>query len=565
MRILGPSCQLGLALAFSVVTSACDSCRRDHPFTPFVVASATTSAPSQVVRPPAAANSDTYPVAGEKLPPNTRQFSLGARREDAPESMTIDSVLRADWNEDGKVDGLSLLRAAQSNARAVGAIYLYDGVGDARKLLDLPGWIPSSQDCTWDTRLSRVGKRGATVDVSVHCSSAMPLRTPTRFLAVVVPNRSDPLMIDWRLAEPAPNENYRATVSLADRDGDNADDVTLNLEMGLASGKDSVHAEFVWLDRAAGVSKEPGHFAVSLVPALNALEKKAASRSGAFEAFSGAGLVWRMLNSSCAESATARLFATDGAPLACENMATTVTRLTSIEVRAALSQNDVLRAAFALARSQGSFGTVMPTAEYSRIIKSIRKASTSRDALVATSTEVRPLPSRANPHYSPLQFQSDGTLLAMTGRGVQRIQADGHEAPQSDDAAVPSGWPLTVSSSDGRIWESLVPSCDRSEIVLLSRGPQGNSARSRTYELPCTAPGALQCRSGSKLAPDSNSVRRRQAAAGPVGRRLFGCRWVGPMFETKSTGEATPGLAGFAGRPLDGGSHRGGYFRHRRH
>lgn len=403
--------------------------------------------------------------------------------------MTIDSVLRADWNEDDRIDGLALMRTAQGDTRAAGAVYLYDGAGDARKLLDLPGWIPSSQDCAWDTRLLRVGKHAATVDVRVHCNSAIPPRTATRFLAVVAPNRSEPLMIDWRLADPAPNENYRANVSLADRDGDNTDDVTLNLEMGLVSGKDAVFAEFTWLDRAAGVSREPGHFAASLVPTLNALEKKAASRSGALEAFSGAGMVWRMLNSSCAESATARLFAADGAPLACENIGTIVARLTAVEVRAALSQNDVLRAAFALARSQRSFGTVMPAAEYSRIIKSIRKASTSRDTLVATSTDVRPLASRANPHYSPLQFQSDGTLLVMTGRGVQRIQADGHEAPQSDDAAVPSGWPLTVSAGDGRIWESLVPSCDRSEITLLSRGPQGNPLGPEITNLLAPRPG----------------------------------------------------------------------------
>ena len=473
MRILGPSRRLGFAMVLSVASSACDSCRRDHPFTPFVAASATTVAPSQVARPPAVASGDVYPVAGEKLPPSTRQFQLGARQADAPESMIIDSILRADWNDDGKIDGLSLMRATQSDARAVGAVYLHDGAGDARKLLDLPGWIPSSQDCTWDTRLLQVAKHAATVDVKVNCAAAMPPRTPTRFLAVVMPNRSGPLLIDWRLAEPAPGETYKATVSVADLDGDNTEDVTLNLEMGLDSGRDSVRAEFAWLDRAAGVSKEPGHFVASLGPALNTLEKKAAGRNGAGEALIGAGLVWRMLNSSCRESSTARLFADDGAALACENVGATVARLTAIESRAALSQNDVLRAAFSLSKSQGAFGTAMPAAEHSRIVKAIRRASTSRD-VVANSTDLRPLQPRATPHYSPLQFQPDGTLLVMTNRGVQRVQSNGREAPANEDAATPPNWPLTVSSSDGRTWESLVPSCDRSEIMFLSKGPQGN-------------------------------------------------------------------------------------------
>jgi hypothetical protein len=474
MSSLGPSIQLGLALAFAIAFSGCDGCRHEHPFTPFVVTSSSQAQSSQIAPSPATGNNDVAPAVGEKQPPNTREFSLDARQAQAPESMAFDSVLRVDWNNDGKVDGLALLRAAQNETHSIGALYLYDGAGDAKKLLDLPGWIPSSQDCAWDTRLLRVAAHAATLDVAVHCNSAMPPRTATRLLAVVSPMRTEPLMIAWRLAEPVPGENYTATVNVRDRDGDGSDDVGLYLELGLASSKDTARAEFVWFDRAAGVSRESGHFAASLGPTLSNLEKKAASHSGAADAAAGAGLIWRLLGSSCAESSTPRLFAYDGSPLACENLGSVVARLASIEAHAALSQNDVLRAAFALSRAQGALGTSLPAADYSRIIKSIRKASANLDAIAATPTDVRPLQSRATPHYSPLQFQSDGTLQAMTARGVLRILPDGHEASASDDAAAAASWPLTVSSGDGRTWESLVPSCDRSEITLVSRGPNGN-------------------------------------------------------------------------------------------
>jgi hypothetical protein len=428
-------------------------------------------------------------VEGEKLPENLRQFSLGARRADAPESMTFDSVVRGDWNEDGKVDGIALLRAAPGEARPVGSVYFYDGGGDARKLADLPGWIPSGQDCTWQSRLLRVGKHTATVDVHVHCTTPMPPRTSTRFVAVVSPTRPEPLVIAWRIAEAAPDENWDVSVSAADQDGDNRDDITLTLTMGLVSKKEQVHAEFVWLDRTAGVSREPGHFALSLGPTLSAIEKKAATRNGAAEAISEAALVWRLMASACAESATARILGGDGTPLACENAGTLASRLTAIEVRAAQSQNDVLRVAFALTKAQGAFGVPASASEHSRIIKLIRKMSTEVEEIAATASDVRPIAPHAAPHYSPLQFQPDGTLVAITNHGVVHVQLDGRESPPDEDAATPPNWPLSVESSDGRTWVSLIPACDRSEIMAMSKAPGGNLLTPELTSLLAPRPG----------------------------------------------------------------------------
>ena len=399
----------------------------------------------------------------------TRTFRGGERMQ-----VRDDAVGRVQAAHALPVDALTLLRRSQGDAQPLGAVYLYDGGGDARKLIDLPGWIPVRQDCTWDSRLLRVGKHTATVDVHMHCTTPMPPRTPNRFLAVLSPSRPEPTVIAWRLADPAPDETYDISVSGADRDGDKTDDVTLALAFGMASSKDIVHAEFAWLDRTAGVSREPGHLVASLGPTLTLLEKKAASRGSAADAYSGAALVWRLLGSACAQSATARIFGNDGFPLTCENVGTISARLTAIEVRAALSQNDVLRAAFAVTKSQGAFGTFATATEHSRIVKSIRKASTSIDTIVATASDVRPILPRSNPHYSPLQFQPDGTLLVMTSHGVVRVQPDGRDSPAEDDASAGSSWPLNVASNDGRIWENLILACDRSEILVMNRGQNGN-------------------------------------------------------------------------------------------
>ena len=489
MSTFGPSCRLGFALATSIASLACDSCRRDRPFTPFVVTAASTGSSTQVSRPPSTSKPDAYPTEGEKLPPNLRQFSLGVRQADAPESMTFDSVLRGDWNEDGKIDGIALLHAAPREARPIGAVYYYDGGGDARKLVDLPGWIPSGQDCTWESKLLRIGKHTATVDVRMHCSTPMPPRTSTRFVVVVSPTRSDPAVIAWRFAEPAPDETLDVKVAAADRDGDDRDDVTLTLTLGLVSKKEQVHGEFAWFDRAAGVSREPGHFVNSLGSVLTALEKKAASRNSAAEAISEASLVWRLLSSACAESATARVLASDGSALACENAGAIATRLTAIEVRAAMSQNDVLKAAFALTKAQGAFGAAASAPERGRIIKLIRKMSTSVDTLTATASDVRPIVPRSTPHYSPLQFQPDGTLLALTNHGVERVQLDGRESTSDADAAAPPSWPTAVESSDGRTWEGVVPACDRSEIIVVSKGARGNLLTPELTSLLAPRPG----------------------------------------------------------------------------
>jgi hypothetical protein len=388
--------------------------------------------------------------------------------------MTFDSVLRADWNADGKVDGLALLRAAQGEAQPVGSVYLYDGGGDARKLFDLPGWIPSSQNCTWDSRLLRVGKHTATVDINVRCTAPMPPRTPTRYLGVVSPFRGEPTVISWRIAEPAPDESFDVTVSGLDRDGDETDDVTLTLALGLASDKNPIRAEFAWLDRAAGISREPSHFANSLGPTLSALEKQSISRGSAAEATAGAALIWRLLGSACAESATARVYRGDGSALPCENTGTIAGRLIAIEVRAALSQNDVLKATFAMTRAQNALGASLSVAERSRLVKSVRKSTVSLETISATASEVRPILPRTTPHFSPLQFQPDGTLLVETSHGVRRIQSDGQELPGDEDAAVPPDWPTTVVAGDGRSWDSLLPACDRSEMLVVTKGPSGD-------------------------------------------------------------------------------------------
>jgi hypothetical protein len=274
------------------------------------------------------------------------------------------------------------------------------------------------------------------------------------------------------MADAAPDERFEATLSGTDLDGDGRDDVSLSLSLTHLPTKREARAEFAWLDRTAGVSREPAHFANSLGPTLASLDKQAANRKSAAEAIERAGAVWRLLASTCSESATARLFRADGTAQNCENLPSTIGRLVGAELRAALSQADVLRAAFAMTRAESMFGMHPTAADRNGWMKQLQKSvSTITDILVAQS-DVKPAVTRLSVHFSPLQFQADGTLAVQTSHGVVRLQNNGQELTGDDASTPPATWPLSVGSAD-RTLENVLAACDRSELLVIFKSADG--------------------------------------------------------------------------------------------
>jgi hypothetical protein len=481
MNASGPGFALGLILATCLSVTSCDGCRRNHPFIPFLVASASTPTGTHSAAPsgapldaldPSPAPSTSYPIEGERLPADSRQAKVGVRQIEAPRSAVFEAILRSDWNGDGALDAVALLRSTAPDSPSVGAIYLYDGRGDVKRLSDLPGWLPSHKDCTWQPRLQQVGANTVAIDLHLSCAMRMPSRSATRYLALIAPTRSEPLLAAWRMAEPAPDERFDATLSGADLDGDGKDDATLKVSLMHIPTKREVFAEFVWLDRTAGISREPGHFANSLGPTLASLEKQAANRKSAAEALERAAAVWRLLASTCADSATARLFRADGAAMDCESIASSIGHLVGAEVRAALSQNDVLRAAFAITRSEFMFGFRPSATDRTNWLKLLRKSMAPVEAIDRVASEVKPSLPRSSVHFSPLHYDMDGTLLIQTPHGVARVNPNGQEASEDDASTAPASWPLEVSSP-GRTLENILAACDRSELLVAYKAADG--------------------------------------------------------------------------------------------
>ena len=143
MDASGPGFALGLILASSLSLVSCDGCRRDHPFIPFLVASA--SAPT-ATRPlvtagaphgtasPTPAPSTTYPIEGERLPADSRQVKVGVRQIEAPRSAVFEAILRSDWNGDGVLDAIALLRSTAPDMLAYLAACLHPETIENRSL-----------------------------------------------------------------------------------------------------------------------------------------------------------------------------------------------------------------------------------------------------------------------------------------------------------------------------------------------------------------------------------------------------------------------------------------------
>lgn len=199
--------------------------------------------------------------------------------------------------------------------------------------------------------------------------------------------------------------------------------------------------------------------------------------------------MWRLLASTCGQSATSRLLRDDGSPLTCDNIAGTVARLVGIEVRAALSQNDPPRAAFAMARAESALGTRASANERGSWLKLLRKTVTPVEDIGVITSEVKPLLVRTAVHFSPLMYQTDGSLMVQTNHGVRRVDADGRENGDDDAGSTAPSWPLQFSLGDGQSLDSILPACDRSELLLAKRGSDGQLLPTEATQFLAPRPG----------------------------------------------------------------------------
>jgi hypothetical protein len=461
-------------LPICVGLSACDGCGSQKPYTPFGVASGVAN-PQSVPNGPAPASSGRDPsnVAPESaagfavrkadLVPGVALTWTGSDLSlNAPDKRRFVQVLPADFDADNKLDALAWLAPTADDKNAPpGELWYFPNGGSSRKLSALPGFVPSSPDCTLATTLSQTGPHSATLDVAATCTSQLISRAPERALVVVSPSVEHPLLLTLRAASAAPGETLNFSVDSSDQDQDGRDDVRLTVNVA-ASGSEAASAQLAWLDRAAGASRSASEPRGSLLRAAGKVSVLARSKRGEKTA-ERVGNVLRLMSSVCAEGGVARVFDEDGVPFRCGDPSKIIDSLALSEVLGALAQGDTL-AAFSVLRKDGWYFGKLSSTGRKAVERELLHAVTRFE--LETSVAVRALPTLVPLlHYSPLWFESDGSLLVQSpGGGVSRVSADrGAEGAVSAEAGAPA-WALDLVTPSGVRLLGAIHACDRSEV-----------------------------------------------------------------------------------------------------
>lgn len=484
-----------LLLGALTLLAGCKGCRDDKPYTPFGVASAIPPPPSPSASQAASAAPSATPpeIVVRKAvfaPSGARVYSIAGRELSSPEGRVFEQLLEADFDGDGATEVAAWTLPASDDeprqaapGQSPGELWLY--ASETVKILDFPAFVPTGSDCRHATALSQPGARTLAVDIGATCETPRLARSPTRALALVEPASARGLRFGFRAADAAPNETLSFSFAVRDEDGDGRDDYKASVTLGVPAEDATATAQLVWLDRAAGISRDPREPARSLDALLAREVPRAKQKKTAKAALARVSAVRRLLGSLCAEGKVPRVFDWDGAPLRCGSLQAVVDRLAAVEVSAYLTLSDVPGALAALGRDGWYFGS-MSARQRSSLQKEIEKKLVSVPAArIVLGTRPRPVKPAG---YSSLAFDGDGGLLIQTDSGLMRLAPDSaREELVSSDAGI-ERWSMQPATAEGAQLIAVSYSCDRSELALLF-----TSASASTQVLPLLAPRPGAC------------------------------------------------------------------------
>ncbi|HYQ17627.1 MAG TPA: hypothetical protein VEQ58_17760 [Polyangiaceae bacterium] len=510
-----------LALPWALCTVGCDGCQQEKPYTPFGVTSAVPSASEAPSAPPAPSGKPEPAKfsAAVVAPDGSRKLRMGELTLDAPARYVFDRALVLG---EGETQQAIAWVKAEANARDVapGQLVAYGAGGKARQLLSLPSFVPIAPGCSHETRLQQTGVGSVLVDTVATCPAGLVARVPVEAFSIVAPGSARPEVLTLRVAAPAAGEALSIDADSSDRDGDGREDVKLTFTLTNPDGA-KASASLVYLDRAAGVSRDAAEPRASLAAATKAILTKTGPATSA-----EVDALRRLLSTLCAEGATPRVFDAEGSPLRCEDLGGAVDALARAEVLTRLAAKDALGAVSVLSRADWYFKKLSADAE-----KSITKELTKRLLNVspsASALSARPKAAKG-PHWSPLWFEQDGALLVLTDSGVVRVSRDGStETPLAADSAA-TAWPLDVTNDGGQRLSGSLCVCDSSEVQLSLTDAAGAPLPGVPTRLLSPRPGGCK---GRFSCPDPVPV-----ASSPDG---FSVLVGGALSEPKKSGKSLP-------------------------
>lgn len=454
-------------LAGAALLPSCHGCSDEKPYTPFGTTTALPSAepsapaPSASAVPSASAGAAPSVEPALRAPSGATEWQLGERKLEAPPGYAFDQAVQANLGGEAAEAVVWLVAdATDAGPRALGELWLYPAAGTPKKLLELPGFVPSGPGCKLTSELVRSGPHTVALDARGECTGALIARSPVRALVVVEPHADVPVLLTLRIAAPAPGEALDFVVNSSDRDADGRDDLDIAVSGG-AAGVNKVTAPLVWLDRAAGISRDAAEPQRTLVHLAQAQAGRARTKKLADDVLRSVANERRLLASLCAEGSTPRILDADGDPVACGSLSAVVDALATAEVTANLAAGRVLDALGVLTRDGWYFGKTSASVRQ----KLERQVLDAVEPVTALVKILEPLPAGLEraPRYSPLAFDAGGNVLVQTAAGLVRTQPDGSSPSAPDPAAVRS---LDVLAAPGQRWAGVTYSCDRSEVAL---------------------------------------------------------------------------------------------------
>jgi hypothetical protein len=456
---------------FSWAFSGCDGCGASKPYTPFGVASSPShEAPPLALSvaepsPATTASATGFAVRKAELVPGGLETWQGSDLNlKAPAGRRFAQVLASDFDGDQKTEALAwLIPAPKEKDAPPGELWYFPNDAPAHSIAALPGFVPSSADCTLSSTLTQTGAHSATVDVRANCNTPLIARAPSRALLVVSPSVPHPLLLTLRAAAAASDETLDFSVDSSDQDHDGRDDVRLSVSLANLGASEPARADLVWLDRAAGASRSASEPLASLMRLASKISIQARGKRGG-AANERVATSLRLLSSLCAEGGVPRVFDEDGVPFRCGNLSSLLDSLLLSDALAWLAQGDLLNA-FAVLRRDGWYFSKLSSTQRKALERELLRALSKFEAGPALVVRAQPL-APVEPHYSPLWFEPDGALLIQGPSGMTRLSADrSEEAALAADSGA-SSWPLDLASANGQHVLGVIHACDRSELLF---------------------------------------------------------------------------------------------------
>lgn len=521
------------AVVGALLGLGCESLDRDRrPYTPFPVATGAGAQASQAALPPPAPAPPppALPLELQIAPSRALSWRVAERELTAPNGLLFRLALVGGIQGGAERDVLAWAVGTPEHP-TIGELWFYPENGDPRLIMAAPGFLPTGPGCSHGARLTHAGASTVALDIEATCSGPLLPRAPERSVTLLAPLRSPSLIVGFRVAAAARDERLEMEVSAVDRDGDGRDDVDMSLRFGTTETAD-VRARFVWLQRAAGLSRDMAEPRASFVALTEASEERADPAPTAVDITANAATARRMFASLCAESATPRIFLDDGAALECGDLSGPFEALTNAEIDAALSGARVGEGFAALERHAwyvGGNGASLEAFSKRQLAKLEKKAVRRRVIkLVPLKAQARAV--EPAPHYSPLGFHTDGSLLILTNDGVVRAAPDGRfEYDASEEV---DGWPTVVASATGEQLVGVAFPCDRSEVVWLRTAADGSPLEPLPTRLVAPRPGS--CGSSPFISPSINPAA--WSGAEPSG--YVGATWLGATTKQPPLGSA---------------------------